>query len=506
MFKILGNQLAQKGFFINLEQSTNRLAKVNELIKIYNIEGLERFNALYDSFVQYSCTKSHLAVFQKALEEDLDVIFVAEDDFHIDELCYKGQCEKVPLNEVLGNIVSDLSSVEWDVVTLGCNPKSHLIPVTNNLAIVDNSTGGWGYLIKKNAYKYLLENLNYYKDYMAIDDYLPMLNGKGFRTLTTIPMVIGHSTGFESTLQPRGPVDYTPWIYGNYQYYLYDNYPNCEFMENRIEKELTVIITGHFVKDYLFYLKYLLHSLPDTLQRCKFLIVYDYDPNAEQGMDLIHLQDYFKNEKSHLNISILTPFGGLISSFNEFLKELRTPYFLFLEHDWVFMRKDSIDFTTLLDVFNKHDYIHAVWFNKDDNILRGYEIEADITGTITPFEVDVRIPEVNLISTVRWSNNPAIFRTSKMREWYDNHIRNEYVGTNHQGCYNVEDTMIPLYRQTVRENKWEDIRDNWGTYLYGGLNEGPFVAHLDGSRKYQGSSHSQPEINGEEYIKNNPMI
>jgi hypothetical protein len=106
--------------------------------------------------------------------------------------------------------------VEWDIVLLGCNPKSQIRPITNNLGIVDKSTGAWAYLIKKRAYQYILEHSNYKRDYIAIDDYLPLLNSKGFVTLTTIPLIVNHAVGFESTLQPRGPVNYNGWIQGNY--------------------------------------------------------------------------------------------------------------------------------------------------------------------------------------------------------------------------------------------------------------------------------------------------
>lgn len=221
MFSILGNELANKGFFINLPESQIRLDHVNDLIKKYNITDLTRFEALKDDLHVFSCTKSHLSVFQTALEEDLDVIFVAEDDFDIEETCYYPREIKV-FEEVLKLVCDDLKKVEWDVILLGCNPKEHLIKVTNNLYQVNKSTGAWSYLIKKRAYQYILENSNYRRDYIAIDDYLPLLNSRGFKTLTTIPLLINHGKGFVSTLQPNGPVNYDLWIQGNYHNFIYE--------------------------------------------------------------------------------------------------------------------------------------------------------------------------------------------------------------------------------------------------------------------------------------------
>jgi hypothetical protein len=74
----------------------------------------------------------------------------------------------------------------------------------------------------------------------------------GFTTLTTIPMSMGHSVGFVSTLQPRGPVNYDAWISGNYDKFLYSHYKNKNFMDRLLERYTTVVITGHYCEDFFF--------------------------------------------------------------------------------------------------------------------------------------------------------------------------------------------------------------------------------------------------------------
>lgn len=505
MFSILNNEFANKGFYINLSSSIERKEHIQNLISKYQIQGLERFDALTDEMIQYSCTKSHLGVFKQSLDEDLDIIFVAEDDIDINDVLYF-PIKKNPIffDDIIKNIKDDLLNVEWDVVLFGCNPKSNIIPITENLGYIDKSTGAWAYLIKKKAYQYLLDNINYKKDYVAIDDFLPLLNDHGFITLTTIPLTINHAIGFESTLQPRGPVNYTSWIEGNYNKFLFDNYTE-NINERKIEKDVTIVITGHFVENYLYYLRYLIYSLPDELKRCKFLVHYDETSGFDTKFEQVKLNAYFRDHASELNVTLSTGFGGLINSLDTMVKKIRTPYFIFLEHDWVFLKKDSIDFLSLIESFNNHNFINAVWFSKDDNVMRGFDIARDVEDKVTPFDLEDRVKEVNLISVCRWSNNPAMFRLSKMKEWYELYIDNGGIGKVHQGQHNVEETMIPIYRRIISENKWDDIKDNWGTFLYGNLGEGPYVGHTDASRRYQGGSKSTPEINGEEYIKNNPL-
>ena len=402
MFKVLNYNLADKGYYINLSTSTDRDQKIKDLILKYNIEGLNRFEALTDEMIQYSCTKSHLEIFKESLNEDLSIIFVGEDDFNIEEECYFPYNKTKNFSDLIQGIYSDLQSIEWDVVLLGCNPKSQIQPITNNLGIVDKSSGAWAYLIKKRAYQYILEHSNYKRDYIAIDDYLPLLNSKGFVTLTTIPLIVNHAVGFESTLQPRGPVNYNRWIRGNYHKFLYDNYPNGDFTEFRVEKELTVVVAGHFVENHRFYLNYLLHSLPDKVSKCKFIVHYDKSGNEGINREIVNLNAYFRDVKTDLNVELSFSFGGLISTIDTILPKIKTPYFLFLEHDWVFLRKDNINFGKLLKSFNNHNFINAVWFSKDDNSMRGFEISTDVENKTTPFEKEDRVTEIDLVTTCRW--------------------------------------------------------------------------------------------------------
>lgn len=505
MFKILDNIFADKGFYINLNSSTDRREHINSLMDKFELTDLNRFEALTDEMIQFSCTKSHLAIYEISLQNDYDVIFVSEDDMSIDEVLYSPyESKQITFGEKIKELYEDLKKVDWDVILFGCNPKKHLIPVTNNLAIDYESTGAWAYLIKKRAYKYILENSNYKKDLIAIDDYLPLLNGRGFKTLCTIPLLINHGIGFVSTLQPRGPVNYDAWIKGSYHKYLFDNY-KTNFSKKVLEKEITVVIAGHFVEDYLYYLNYLLYSLPDELRKCRFIVHYDETHGVETNREMYKLMVFFKYHMSDLNVALSSGFGGLISTLETVINKVETPYFIFLEHDWVFMEKDKINFFGLLDAFNNHDFINAVWFGKSDNIMRGYEISRDVDGVTTPFEREDRVDEVDLTTTCRFSNNPALFRKTKISYWYDTIIKNQYVGTVHQSQNNVEENVILKFREMIDKNKWSDIRDELGTFLYGNVGEGPYVAHLDGTKRYQGTSKSEPEYNGEEYVRKNPI-
>lgn len=502
MVTISNIEIAEKGYYINLDSSLDRRENVEKQIKKYNINGLERFSALTDPARAISCTKSHLEIYRQSNEETL---FILEDDFQINDLC-KIKEHEYEFFDTLSTVMNELKEIDFDVVLFGCNPKTYLIPISNHLSLNSKSTGSWAYIIKKKAYKYILDNSNYYKDYLAIDDWLCHLSNLNFNVYTTTPKLISHGVGFESTMMPSGKVNYDAWIEGNYQQYLYKDIKLKDFVYDfRLEREITIVIAGHFVENFLFYLRYLLHSIPKEIERCRFLIIYDTNHETVEYKNIKLLEDYFKNRNKPINYEIIFSKGGLIDSVRIMLNRLKTKYFIFLEHDWLFLKTETINFKGLLDVFEIYDFVHAVWFNKDDNQLKGFEIAGDVDGRETPYGKEQRITEFELTTTVRWSNNPAMFRTSKYKEWFDKYIYNPGIGVGHQGQYNVEDPMIREYRDLISKSKYDDIKDDWGTYLYGPIGSGPYVGHTDGSRRYQTTLRCMSEDTADEYVKNNPL-
>lgn len=508
MFSINEKILADVGFFINLDESKDRLDLVNNQIEIFNMKDLHRFPALKDELRQYSCTKSHRAIFEYAISNNLENIFVAEDDFSIESNPNIGRFGNIKLEEYLANICDDIK--QYDVVMFGCNPKKQIIPINRYLGFNTASTGAWAYIINQRAMKYILNNYNYYKDYMAIDDILPTLNYKGFKTAITIPQIISHTDGIPSTLQPHvGSTYYSGWIQGSWDKHLYESIPNninsvesfYNNLENNytIEKNITVLITGHSTANWLYYLRYLLKSLPKELINCRFIVCYDSFSND----DKFNLSRYFRDIRSNIQPSIEYVSGGLISSLKKSLSIIQTPYFIWLEHDWVFLQ--DIDLLKCIKAMNNYNFVNSIWFNKNDNQMRGFEICNYGNNECTPFDIEHRVESLDLVTTCRWSNNPAIHRTEKMKEWFQKYIANEYIDIVNQRSHNIEEKMIDIYRDDIIANGWDNVKDNWGTFLYGKIGDAAYVGHTDASGRYGGSSRSQPEINGYEYMQNNPL-
>lgn len=235
--KILNKKIADIGYYINLDSSTDRRINVESQIEKFQISNLHRIPALTDSLIQSSATKSHRQVFELCKEQNIESVLVLEDDFQLYENVFLGQeSHTKPLIDYLDDLIDEMNSVEWDVILLGFNGRKPSIPLTRQFSITFRCTGGWAYIIKKRAYEYILENFNYYSDRMAIDDILPALNFSGFRTISTNTQVIHHAIGFVSTLNPQGPVDYRQWINGNYYNSIWRHIKSFESFEHNLDE------------------------------------------------------------------------------------------------------------------------------------------------------------------------------------------------------------------------------------------------------------------------------
>lgn len=237
MFSINNQILADHGFFINLDSSLDRLQNANNQIKNFNISGLERFSAIRDTLHQSSATKSHCAALSLSLERGYDCVFIAEDDFQILPNVSVGGGFTESLYSYLPEFTGHISEYNWDVLLLGFNGKKKCIPVSKHLSKNFKSTGAWGYLIKKKAIEFILNNFSYYRDRQAIDDILPSLTYYGFNSLVANIQIVHHAHGLVSTLQPSlGPIDYREWINGNYYNCIWFYIKNASSFDNALDE------------------------------------------------------------------------------------------------------------------------------------------------------------------------------------------------------------------------------------------------------------------------------
>jgi hypothetical protein len=412
MFSILNYNLAECGFYINLDASIERKKYVEEQINDFKIQNLTRFSAITDEMIQASCTNSHRAVFQYCLDNGYKSAFIAEDDFEILQNPSYFHDISISIDDFLNKNHDFILNGDYDILQFGCNPKRPLIIINESFAYNYSSTGAWAYIIRENAMKYILDNYNYRRDYQAIDDILPKLSHLKFKTLVTIPQIIKHKDGIPSTLQPHvGITHYSTWIFGNWCKHLYERYDllvsqNTDELIKKlndpkpVQQKLTIFINGNCSSAWVENMTSVLNSMGKKLLDCRFILVYD----SCSGSDEFDMYAYFRDVEPNICPHIEFIDGGFKNSLEAFLSKVHTDYCLLLDHKHS-LSNNNTEFTKLIDIFDKYDFVNAIWLNDGQNQ--------------TDEKFESRIHEMPLRVANKWSNSPAIFRVKKLKSLFD---------------------------------------------------------------------------------------
>lgn len=268
--------------------------------------------------------------------------------------------------------------------------------------------------------------------------------------------------------------------------------------------KMTIVITSHNVECFEKYLYYLLYSLCPSLKACNFLIYYDqcsFDLDVKDS--IIDKIDTVFKKNNITKYDIHFQNGGLLAAFYNLSKNIKTDYFLFLEHDWVFLKNP--DFFSIIESMDKHEYVKYVAFKKLGNIEKQLNALHDYKKERIPFVKDSRIKDLDLIQCCYWSNNPFICKTKVMNSWLKIFITKEIeekIKTNtlnRMGSRGVEQVMIRVFCEDVSKYPWSSIKDSWGVFIYGNVGMPPIIAHTDASNRYDGL----PEQLGKEWIEKN---
>jgi hypothetical protein len=215
--------------------------------------------------------------------------------------------------------------------------------------------------------------------------------------------------------------------------------------------------------------------------------------NKEANKYQQNLSDFCKTNQ---NFNFLhRPNSGLRPALADVLEKVKTPLVLFVEHDWELLKKIDID--GIIDTFSQYEEVNSIRLNKRPN-------ETSLWDTIVQEDMSKPIPLCRVSSV---GNHPQITRTSVMRRWieksnptlylilkgfwyhystpqsainymstlYDKYIRKKNVVGKFD---NVEFVLDTKYKSQIREQGFDTAHSNWGIYLYGANDEGPFVQHL----------------------------
>jgi hypothetical protein len=217
-------------------------------------------------------------------------------------------------------------------------------------------------------------------------------------------------------------------------------------------------------------------STTDLDQDVKIHIGFDKRKNREideqYEINLKQLSSVYSNLKVIVNESeIDDPITTAPQNFIKLIDSVKTKYYLFWEHDWIFLK--HINFKNILEELDKNNKINWIKFSQfpNNNSIPGVHY--------IPEELKDKSPSSNipLLPTTRWSNNPYICRTEVFQKWWKTFI----YPTNDEGGF-VEGPLNVFYNYYIEKLGKEKALDIFKCFIYGNWNDTPTVSHLNGYR------------------------
>lgn len=223
------NSLVDGTFYINLNRRHDRREQIDNELAQHKIsaerqegfditdEELHDYLKLHPEFNEHDialsrarvgCTKSHLAIIQKAKDRGYESVLIFEDD-----------CKFIAdPHEISDKAFADMSRLpECDMLYLGANVLADIQPLSPNLGKMNGSYCAHAYIVFKKVYDHIL-NFEWDK-YRVIDElYMNISRDERFNVYTVLPLAAVQRASYSDIEQKE--VDYTNVLINSYNSHL----------------------------------------------------------------------------------------------------------------------------------------------------------------------------------------------------------------------------------------------------------------------------------------------
>lgn len=239
-----------------------------------------------------------------------------------------------------------------------------------------------------------------------------------------------------------------------------------------LSKQLTVVITTHILPTApsTHIIKECINSIKKQFKDinvCKFLVLCDVKDQGEWAS-----KEYIANLKEIKDINvIIEPNSSLKQNYIKAIESIDTPFMLFSEHDWAFLRE--VNTSNIINTMLDNDFINFIRFNKRDN--NKAHIDNPEPGDNDFWETHIEVESEDilqpLIRTNCFATHPHIIRVNKFIKEWKNLLK----------TFSIEWDIYETYNKDIDKKGFKNTHKNWGIYNYGGLKDKKIVTHLDGS-------------------------
>jgi hypothetical protein len=169
----------------------------------------------------------------------------------------------------------------------------------------------------------------------------------------------------------------------------------------------------------------------------------------------------FPNSK----VTLLDEWGQLNSSLRLALSKVVTTFVLICQHDLPFVRE--VNLAELIGLLSRNPQVKHVRFNLRRNQPYGFDCHPRFRSMYyrqKTFDTGYQESSVSLVRTLGWSDNNHVCRT----DYYTNKVF-PLVGRRKIAPEHVMNLVV-----------WPFTHHKFGTFIYGPINDPPFLKHLDG--------------------------
>jgi hypothetical protein len=201
-----------------------------------------------------------------------------------------------------------------------------------------------------------------------------------------------------------------------------------------------------------------------------------FDKRMNREIDSVYEENLKKLKDLYPNLKVIVnesntedPIVTAPQNFINLIDSVKTKYYLFWEHDWIFKREISLE--PILKEMDSNLLINWIKFNQfpNNNSLVNFIPEQ--------FKNNNPSDSIPLLPTNRWSNNPYICRTEIFQKWWKTFI----YPTNDEGGF-VEGPLNVFFNYYAEKQGIENAMNVFKCFIYGTWNDESLVTHLNGYR------------------------
>lgn len=223
----------------------------------------------------------------------------------------------------------------------------------------------------------------------------------------------------------------------------------------------SVLITCSFIKSHpsIKIISKVIESLSKTKIETDtpIILAHDYNNSSKYQQYLKNLDEYIK-DKPNIKIVKRDTHGHLVGNVRHAFNFIETEYVLIIQHDFEFIR--NFDIKKVISDMQKNPNLKHIRFNKRITEKKPINMDRKSGEEYAPYGIQFECDNYTYTQTPGWSDNNHIVPT----EYY-------------------KDIILPECQDgRVMERHFKLAKDHtkYGTYIFGKINENPYILHLDG--------------------------